>query len=795
MRRPAFYALILFVTGILISYFFNLPTLLLFSVLLLSLFFCILFLLKRDQKGANVFIILSLILTGSFRYELLTKDFPPNHISNFLNLNRPVTIIGKIEDEPDVRENKTFLTVETENISLDHKTIPTLGQIILKIKESTSRFDYADKVKFKGYLNEPASRRNPGAFDYKKYLNRKRIHGMVSLDEADKVEITKKESGNLFLSKIVIPLKEWILGVFDRTLSGNHKALLSGFLLGETRDIPKDIYNMFRNTGTVHLLAVSGSNVGLVILIIFYFLRLVRLPKLPLTFVTLISIFIFSNLVNNEPPVVRAGIMASVALLGMLLYKDLEMTNLVSFAALVILFYYPPILFDVGFQLSFACVFGLVLIVPKLTQMASKYVDRSHKNLWRWIIYPSIASLAVEITVIPFLAYYFNLVPLVTIVANLLIVPLASLSIMLSCVTLFSAVFSPFLASIFSASNWLCLDLTLRLTNFFSILPIAKLNMPSPSIFNILIYYLFVWLMLSSMRHKKKAITFSLVVFGTVYTWQRVISNENNLLKLTFLDVGQENSIVIQLPDKQNFLINSGEKRGNFDSGEYVVLPFLNKNGITSIDKFILTDNDSANLNSAKSLSENMKIEEVLIPNFDSSVQKTDEDFVKNMSNKLISLDSIKEISDQKNEIKIFFFDYPITTKSGSISGAKIVKISYKDVDFCLLDGIKSADLKMHSQFDSGFMWEELKNCEVLVMSELWDYEDIKDLIEKISPQKIIFTRHYFRYQKDKIPTLMALEFPRIEYHRTLENGAIICKTDGKKLDFDFTIRAESINY
>jgi beta-lactamase superfamily II metal-dependent hydrolase len=323
--------------------------------------------------------------------------------------------------------------------------------------------------------------------------------------------------------------------------------------------------------------------------------------------------------------------------------------------------------------------------------------------------------------------------------------------------------------------------------------------MSSPSIFSISIYYLFVWLLLSSIRHKKKAIIFSLIIVGTVYAWERVISTEPHLLRLTFLDVGQGNSTVIQLPDKQNFLINSGEKWGNFDSGEYVVLPFLNKNGITEIDKFILTDNDSENLNSAKSLSENVKIGEVLMPDFGDSAQKTDEDFVKNRSNKLISLDSIKEISvenpatggDGKNQVRISFFDYPNTKKSSSTSGGKIVKISYKDVDFCLLDGIKSADLWMHSQFDSGFMWEKLKNCEVLVMSELWDYEDIKDLIEKMSPQKIIFTRHYFRYQKDKIPTLMALEFPRIEYHRILENGAIICKTDGKNVDFDFTIQDE----
>jgi beta-lactamase superfamily II metal-dependent hydrolase len=305
--------------------------------------------------------------------------------------------------------------------------------------------------------------------------------------------------------------------------------------------------------------------------------------------------------------------------------------------------------------------------------------------------------------------------------------------------------------------------------------------------------------MLSSIPHKKKAIIFSLVIIGTFYAWERVLSNENHLLKLTFLDVGSGNSTVIQLPNKQTFLINTGGKSSNFDSGEYVVLPFLNKKGITKIDKLILTDNDSENLNSAKSLSENVEIGEVLIPNFDSSAQKIGEDFVNNMSNKLISLDSIKEISvensatggDGKNQVRISFFDYPKTKKSGSISGSKIVKISYKDVDFCLLDGIRSADLEMHSQFDSGFMWEKLENCEALVMSELWNYEDIKDLIEKISPQKIIFTRHYFRYQKDKIPTLMALEFPRIEYHRTLENGAIICKTDGKNVDFDFTIPNE----
>jgi competence protein ComEC len=793
MRRPAFYALILFIIGILVGSFFDLPTLLLFSILILSLFFSVLLLLRKDQKSANVFIIISLILTGFFRYELLTKDFPQNHISHFLNLNRPVAITGKIQDQPDVRVNKTFLKVQAQTLSKGKKAIATSGQMMLKIKEPTFRFDYADKIKFKGFLYEPSPVRNPGAFDYKKYLSRKGIHGIVTLSRADKVQIVSKEPGSMFLSKIIIPLRKWILGVFDKTLSGNHKALLSGFLLGETRDIPKNIYDMFRDTGTVHLLVVSGSNVWLVVGIIFALLSLLRVPKIPTTIITLISIFIFANLVHNDPPVVRAGIMASVVLLGVLLYKDVQMINLVSFSALVILLFSPLFLFDVGFQLSFASVFGIVLLVPRLSQVISRYVNKSHKKLWRWVILPCLVSLSVEIILFPILAYYFNMVPMIVVLANLFIVPLASLSVVLSCFTLFSATFSLTLASLFSASNWLCLDCILKLNTFFATLPITKLIVPSPSIFSFIIYYLFIWLLLSTIAQKRKAIVFSLVIIGNIFAWNGLLFSESHLLKLTFLDVGQGNSTLIQLPDKQTFLINAGEKRGNFDSGEYVVIPFLNKNGITKIEKFILTENDSANLNSAKSVAEDVKIEQVLMPNFCGSTEGINHDFVENISYELISLDSIKEIlvenpatgGDEQNKLRISFFDYPSTRKSVLSPHGKIVKISYNDVDFCLLDGIKRA------KFDSGFIWDMLTNCEVLVISELGDYEDTKKLIERIKPQKIIFTRHYLQYQKDKIPTLMALEFPQIEYHRTLNSGAIICKTDGEKIDFDFTIQDE----
>ncbi len=783
MRRPAFYALILFVAGILLGNFFDLPTVLLFLIFTLTLFFCMLFLLRKEKKSANFFLILSIILAGFFRYELLTQNFPPNHVSRFLNLGSKVTITGKIVEEPDVRKNKTFITFRTERLSFQSRTYLTTGQIILKIKEPTFKFDYADNVKFKGYLNDPTSKRNPGAFDYKKYLNRKKIYGIVNLSCPDQVEILKPSKGNIFFSKIVIPLRRWILGVFDQTLSGNHKALLAGFLLGETRDIPKQVYTMFRDTGTVHLLAVSGSNVWLVIGVILGALSLLRVPKLFATLLTLVCILIFANLVHNDPPVVRAGIMAGVILMGVLLYRDVNLVNVVSFSGLVILFFLPLFLFDVGFQLSFASVFGILLLYPQLSKLVSKYVTKSHSKLWKWVIMPALISVSVELVLFPILAYYFNMIPLVIVVANIFIVPLAGLSVVLACFTLFSTIFSTSLAGIFSASNWGCLDLTLRFTEFFATLPIAKLSLPTPSTFSFILYYSFLWILVSSIASKKKVLFFSVLIIANVFIWREGLSHSDRSLKLTFLDVSQGSSAVIDLPNKQTFLINAGEKGMNFDAGEYVVIPFLNHKGITEIDKLILTDTNPLNVNSARSITENKEVEQILLPDSSNLADGTYGNLLKGLSNKLLFLDSVKAIPDEKENSMFWFFDYPEIEKSGLIFMKKVMKIEYKKISFCLLDGMN----KVH--FDPEFQWDKLKNCSILVLSELGDEDEIIKIISAIRPHKVIFTRHYFRYEKDKIPALMQINFPETEYYRTAEKGAVICKTDGEKLWFDFTIK------
>jgi competence protein ComEC len=783
MRRPGLYALILFIAGIILGDIFNPPFGLLLSTLILTFLFCIFTLLRKDIPAANFFIAASIVLAGFLRYDMATRDLPPNHITRFLNLDSKLTIQGKIADDPDIRKDKTFLTVNAERIFFKNKTYPTSGQLILKIKEPSYEFNYGDEVKASGYLYEPSSRRNPGAFDYRRYLNRKNIYGMMTISKAKGIEIPGKNEGNFFQSQLIIPLRKWILDVFNQTLSGDHKALLSGFLLGETKEISRRVYTMFRDTGTVHLLAVSGSNVWLVVGVIFGALTLLRIPRYLKTIIGLICIFIFAHLTHNEPPVVRASVMAGVVLIGSFLYKDVDLINVVSFAGLLILSFSPLFLFDVGFQLSFASVFAILILYPQLRKLMPEKVSSSHYKIWKWVIVPALISLSVEIVLFPILGYYFNLVPLVCVAANVFIVPLAGISVVLACFTLFSAIFSSGLAGIFSAANWLCLELTLRLNEFFATLPVAKLSIPSPSPFTFILYYILIGGLVGAIVIKRKTVIFPLLIIANLFIWKAGLSHVEGKLKMTFLDMNQGSCVVLQLPDQKVVLINAGERAMNYDSGEQTVVPYLNHEGITGIDKLILTDDNFPSLNSARTVIENVEVDEIISHDSIPSLIEEDKPSSGMIEYNLILSDSVKTIRDINNEFSINFYDYPAEDLWNAGLKNKVVKVIYKKTSFCFLNGMKNA------RFDSSFAWQEMRNCSILVLPELGEEDEIIKIISSIQPKEIIFTRHYVRYEKDKIPALMQLNFPRIEYHRTAEKGAITCETDGEGLSFDFMIR------
>jgi competence protein ComEC len=603
-RRPALLALLAYVAGIFLGNYFDLSTLILLFLILITLF--LLFSFRKEQSLRVIFITILLALAGFWRYELKTKDLPINHISRFTQLTERVDLTGSISSDPDIREDKTFIEADTRELSFNGKKIKTDGKILLRIKHPTDRFNYGDLIHFSGYLYSPYPSKNPSAFDYRKYLNSKEIFACMNLGHGSEITLLEKEEGNFFISGIVLPVKHYILSFFKKNLTNPHQAILSGFVLGERRGIPKEIYKLFTDTGTLHLLAISGSNVALVVLLFFGLFRLLRIPyRLSLLLVFPI-ILIFSFVTGNQPSVVRASIMTSLFLLSLLIERERDILNLWALAALVILFINPSTLFDVGFQLSFMATLGLILWVPKLESLLlSGFRNRYLKS---YVALPFFVSLSAQLFTYPITAYYFNRISLYSLLANLLIVPLTGLVVMVGVISALLSLLSLKLSLLFTSFNWLGLDFILKILSFFSSLPYAALKVSSPSYIFILVFYLSL-LVIIFQRNLKRFAAASLVSvliltgLPLFFNLQILKSSE---LKITYLFASGE-ALLIETPQDEKILVNLSD---NSSDVEKIILPFLYKKGITRLDGLILTDKKEEEKKVSEFLSE-IKVKEV----------------------------------------------------------------------------------------------------------------------------------------------------------------------------------------
>jgi competence protein ComEC len=239
----------------------------------------------------------------------------------------------------------------------------------------------------------------------------------------------------------------------------------------------------------VHILAISGFNVGIVIFIVLILLKFLRISRIPRVILTILFIIIYAIITGSQPSVIRASIMAIVILIGILLQRESDIYNSVSFAAIIILMLNPKALFDVGFQLSFLSVISIVWLEPKIEKPILKLFNSKSKALILVVRSLSV-SLAAWLGVAGLVLYYFSIFSPVTILANLFIVPFSSLIVALGfCLIILGGIF-PAIAFIFSGSLKLCLDFLVYAVWLFHRLPASFFYLRPITIYQVLGYYL-----------------------------------------------------------------------------------------------------------------------------------------------------------------------------------------------------------------------------------------------------------------------------------------------------------------
>jgi competence protein ComEC len=597
MRIPALYALIFFAGGILLATNTALPAMVYLGVTVLASALAIIGYLLDKTATSRVAICLAVLSASAFLTELQSAEFPSNHVSHFAGADKYMTVTGVVVSEPDIRPTKTFLTIQVDSLQYRDLTIAASGNLRLQIQASTSAFGYRDRIKFAGYVNQPFSGRNPGAFDYCRYLAIRQISATVTVPSIDRITLIESGAAEPFVRSIVTPVRNYISLLFERSLPSEQAAVLKGFLIGDVRNISREVYQRFKDTGTLHVLAASGANVGYVIATLLLVIRLFRLPRQYRIYLLIAGVVVFSFLAFNQPSVVRASVMAIITLVGMALYRDTNWLNNISAAGFIILAFRPLYLFDLGFQLSFGAAFALILFMPVCERWMPKPIGIIRKTT-RYFLMILYGSIVAQLGVMPILIYNFNTVPLVSFLANLVVVPLVGVATTLGIVLVFLSAI-PVISSLLAEVLTITLKLTLASIDYFYTLPISQLRLGAPHLLAIIAYYLALQLVFSLISRKRIALFAVLLLVSTsALIWKNVLADDGNETKITFLDTREVTTVFIEQIGGQAVLINGGGANQSINSGEVTVLPFLLAKGVSHLDRVLSTTGQSGNIRS-----------------------------------------------------------------------------------------------------------------------------------------------------------------------------------------------------
>ena len=457
------------------------------------------------------------------------------------------------------------------------------------------------KVWCSGELLSLNALRNPGGFDGERWHY---LQGLGGRLRKAKVEIVSEEGS--FLNKLAVfnlRLRERILEV----ASGESGALLCGMLLGGSVGLSDEMREVFAANGLAHLLSVSGTHFAL--LAGFLLLVLRPFPVKVRKVVVFALLCAYALLCGLKPPIVRALCMSAVLLFG---GSGAARGNLLCLTGIVLLCFSPAWLLDVGFQLSFGAVAGLIWLYPKLKGYCCHYLPA--------ILGEAIAvTMAAQLAVLPFLVTYFHQLPLISLISNILLVPVLELATILTMIGVACDFILPYGEVFINLAAWL-VEQVLVQAKLLASLPFSTVVVGSLPLFCAVFYYfaLAIWAdipCLQFVRNRERKIFLGVIgalLFGTVL-WKHF---SPMLFTAYFLDVGQGDCTVIHTPERKVIVIDTGGLK-NYDTGSRVLVPFLRSLGESKVDALLLSHYDLDHAGGAEALARSMQIERIILPSVD----------------------------------------------------------------------------------------------------------------------------------------------------------------------------------
>lgn len=603
-KRPILYLAVSFSLGIIFSFHFNIRPF--WAILFSACFAMLVLLLSKRRLPSHLSLYLAIFFLGAASYQN-SVILPYDHISRFATEEpRKIFIKGVVATDPLTKETfykqeKASFTVNANSYNEGNgwKNIEGLVNVDLYAGKGKT-VSFGDELILEGLISRPASLKNPGLFNYSRYLEIKGVYAHLKVREDMVFEISGKGSGN-HLKLAAYNFRHYIRDTLDKYLEAPYSDFLKAILIGVRSGFDDDIKEDFIKTGTVHILAISGLHVGLIAGAILAFFGLLRVPKRYNLIVTAIFLIFYSFVAGSNPPIIRAVIMFSMLVIGYLINRDSDLLNSLSLAALLILLWNPKEIFDPSFQLSFLSVASIILFAPKIDNLLMANTIKRDSVLKRteaYLLKGISVSLAAWIGTWPIIASYFNIVSPIAVISNLIVIP-ALFLITVSSFIFFPLTIIPNVIAVMFGKYLSVLERTLFFINhYLALFPFSYFRIGAPSIELALLYYALIVILLLHYPidlkglkiTKNMSVIFILLLFNML-VWKDNLNIARKYLKVTFLDVGHGDSAVIELPKKGSILIDggSGGREGRFDVGKAVVAPYLWNKGIFTIDIVLVT--------------------------------------------------------------------------------------------------------------------------------------------------------------------------------------------------------------
>ena len=623
---PLLWISLFFIAGIILASLLSLPS---WAWILISAAFFLLFVILRSLSSrltpyASRFILHPLFILlpatlflGSAYYQFRQPNIDAFHIAFYNDRNYELLITGSLSKPPDYRDSYTNLKLKVESVDTGSGDMPVSGEILVRVAEN-EEYEYGERVRVRGQLKTPPENEE---FSYRDYLARSGVYSYMTTAEVTRLP---GNDGNILFIPI-FKLKARLLENTYRIFQDPEASLFAGILFGVDTGLPRKLQNAFKNTGTAHIIAISGFNIAIIAGLFFSISKQIFSERLGAV-ISVLMVFLYAFLVGGDAAVLRAAIMGSLSLFARQVGRKNAGINTLAIVALIMAFINPLVLWDIGFQLSFFATLGLILYAEPFSNYTANLISRFSKQdnsaIVKILNENVILTLAAQVMTIPLMAYYFNRISLISFIANPFILPVQPAVMILGGAAVFVSLILLPLGQLLAWVAWPFAGYTIRVVEFFDRIPhgvIVLGDVPVWAIFGTYITLLAVTLnwsaiqawfksAASSLRAAALTVSFALIFICMMLVWTAASQSGDGRFHVTFLDAGSANAVLIQTPEGRNILINGGASTSELSDELGRRLPFFSR----KLDWLIIASTDEEQLSALPRIVERYIPENVL---------------------------------------------------------------------------------------------------------------------------------------------------------------------------------------